>query len=359
MRQRRIAACAAVVGVAAGLVGLPSAPAVAQVPTDHTIVAGNFAGGPRDEQFYYTPGSGPDFIAAFSVVNDEATVQVLGSISVSGTYTPLVGDYDADGFDEILWYAPGIAADYMWNFVGYSSVDVTRLSINGTYRRPAVGDFTGDGAHDILWYNPGFGADYLWEYNPGGTFTSKRSDVNGTYLPVAGSFGGDRTDDLFWYSPGTAADYLWDYTPGSTAFQSTRYAVNRTTYRPFSLDIWREGRGNEDILWYAPGLASDGVWDWFLGALYTYGTSGYATDGEFLTAAGNFLGDGRNDVVFDNNAETVFREHRPLPDGGILVIDYLFTPTPTAADARVATEGGDVGVSFGPGVKVSETTISR
>lgn len=358
MRRGRIAAFVALSGVAAGLLGLAPELAGAQVPTDHTIVAGNFAGGPRDELFYYAPGSGPDFIAAFSVVGEEAFIDVLGGVSVSGTYTPLVGDYDADGFDEILWYAPGTASDYMWNFVNYSSVNVTQLSINGTYRRPTVGDFTGDGAHDILWYNPGFGADYLWEYNPGGAFTSKRSDVNGTYLPVSGSFGNDRTDDIFWYSPGTAADYLWDYAPGSTAVQSTGYAVNRT-YRPFSLDIWRDGRGNEDILWYAPGLAADGVWDWFQGTRYSYGTSGYATDGEYLTAAGNYLGDGRNDVVFDNNAETVFREHRPLPDGTIIVTDYVFSATPAAADAGVATEGGSAGLSFGPGVKVSETTLSR
>ena len=128
--------------------------------------------------------------------------------------------------------------------------------------------------------------------------------MNGNYSrPVVGDFTGDRADDILWHPPGAAADFLWDNAPGSTAFRSIRQTVKGAQYQPFSLDIFREGAGNEDIFWYTPGLSPDTISDRFQGRRFDHTTSGGPVGGEHLTAAGDYLGDGSEDVVSDNGSE--------------------------------------------------------
>ena len=352
MRMRRrivaralAAVCAGTMG--AGLVGGPP-PASAQVPTDREVVTGNFYAGPRDELFYYRPGKSPDDLYTITKVSGQPQFNLVGTFTVNGTYTPLVGDFDGDNFDEILWYAPGFAPDYLWDFTSYSNVQSRAYPVNGHYSRPTVGDYTGDGADDILWYNPGFGADYLWEYNPGGQFTSHRADVNGHYVPVSGSFTWDTTDDIVWYAPGTATDYLWDYAPGSTAFRSIPQTVNGTAYQPFSLDPFADGIGNEDIFWYAPGPARDAYWEYYHGSRYNFPLVSKAIDGYYLTTAGDYFGGGTDDVVFDGATDVVLREHE-WTDEGFRITEWAFPPAPEAgALAGVAPERVESSVSPAP-----------
>ncbi|MGQ0434863.1 MAG: FG-GAP-like repeat-containing protein, partial [Microthrixaceae bacterium] len=81
-------------------------------------------------------------------------------------------------------------------------------SVTGTYT-PIPGDFNGDGAADIFWYAPGTAPDPLWLSNSNSTFTSAPQSVSGTYTPIPGDHDGDGTTDIFWYAPGTAPDTLW------------------------------------------------------------------------------------------------------------------------------------------------------
>jgi hypothetical protein len=350
--RRRIAAralaaavCAGTVG--AGLVGGPS-PASAQVPDTRQVVSGNFYAGPRDEVFYYRPGKSPDDLYTITKVSGQPQFNLVGSFTVDGTYTPLVGDFDGDNFDEILWYAPGRAPDYLWNFTSYSTVESLAYTVNGHYSRPTVGDYTGDGADDILWYNPGFGADYFWEYNRGGGFTSRRADSNGHYVPVSGSFTWDTTDDIFWYAPGTATDWLWDYLPGSTDFRSSPQTVNGTSYQPFSLDAFADGLGSEDIFWYAPGTARDGYWDYYHTSRVSIPLVSDAINGYYLTTAGDFFGGGTDDVVFDGDKDVVLREHEWTTDG-FRITEWIFPPAPEAgALSGVTPERVETSVSPAP-----------
>lgn len=361
MKRGGIAALSAALVLCVGVMGvvLPGAPAGAAVPTDHKILSGNFAAGPRDEFFLYNPGAEPEAIFTFAMVNGAPEIQLRGEFTVNGTYTPLVGDFDADGFDEILWYAPGTTADFMWNFTSYTTVQSRAFAANGNYPRPVVGDFTGDFASDILWYAPGSAADFLWDFNAGGGFNSARRVINGNYRPVSGSIGNDRTDDIFWYAPGSAGDFLWDFTPGSTSFTTKSQTVNGASYLPFSLDIFNDGPGNHDIFWYAPGTTPDTVWDWFKGQRFTHSTT---VDGEFLTAPGDFFGDGFEDVVFENDAELVLREHRAAAGGGVDVIDWVFTsePPPPGATARAERSPAlGAAVSSTPGIRASEGVLAQ
>ena len=356
MGRGRITALTAAAGMCAGLLAFSPAPSSAQVPTDHTVLAGNFAAGPRDELFYYAPGSEAEGLFVITMSGDAPMIELRGEFTVNGTYTPLVGDFDGDGFDEILWYAPGSTQDYMWNFTSYTTIQSRSYPVNGTYT-PTVGDYTADGADDILWYAPGSQADYLWDYNTGGGYASHRQTINGVYKPVSGSVAQDATDDIFWYAPGTAADYIWDYPVGGGTPASIRQTVNGGGYLPFSLDVFADGAGNEDLFWYAPGTSPDSLWDYYFGSRFTYAEY---VDGEYVTTSGDFFGDGAEDIVFENDTELLLYEHRLVP-GGVERWEWLFGTTPeAAADSSVMTEDGS-GTTAPPrlGELVGETTITR
>jgi len=351
MLRRRTVALGAVAGLCAGMLagGGPS-PAAAAVPTDFQLLAGDFVGDARDELFFYTPGAGPDTLSQFSSDAIGMLHEALGEFTVNGTYRPLVGDFDGDDHDEILWYAPGSATDYVWNFTSNSTVSSVPYTVNGNYSRPTVGDYTGDGVDDVLWYAPGTAADYLWDYNAGGGFTSVRRTINGNFIPVSGSFGNDATDDVFWYSPGTAPDYLWNFTPGTAGYTFQQFAVSDTRYRPVSLDMLGEGPGNEDIFWYAPGPGPDYTWDFYLGDVYGFSES---VSGEFVTATGDFLGDGQEDVVFENHSGMVMWDHIPGPARQTWVWNYTAAMS-AESDARVAPDT----TRTAPGTKLGEQPLA-
>jgi subtilisin family serine protease len=175
------------------------------------------------------------------------------SFSISGTYIPVVLDIDGNGFDDILWYAPGSAADSLWLFTPDGRVTVP-ASVGGTYT-PIVGDFDGNGYQDIFWYGPGSGADVMWANGRDG-IVSRSLPVGGVYKPVAGDDDRNGFDDIFWYAPGTPADSLWRF--NATGHTSVAQTVNGSTYRPAAGDYTRDGF--DDIVWYAPGTAVERLW---------------------------------------------------------------------------------------------------
>ncbi|MDE0802298.1 MAG: VCBS repeat domain-containing M23 family metallopeptidase [Acidimicrobiales bacterium] len=204
---------------------------------------------PAAEILIYNPGSAADhrYDAA-----GETGVFDRGAISVHGTYDPLVGDFDANGFDDVVWYAPGRANDYIWWHGPDGSVS-TPTTINGTYE-PLVGDFDQNGFDDILWYAPGAAADYVWWYDADG-HRSEQTRITGTYTPVVGDFDDNGFEDILWYAPGSAQDYLWSY--HEDGYLDQRRTINGR-YFPVVGDF--DANGHADIYWYAEGAAPDYLW---------------------------------------------------------------------------------------------------
>lgn len=83
------------------------------------------------------------------------------------------------------------------------------------------------------------------------------------------------------------------------------------------------------------------MWDWYCGVLYKHNTSGEPLNGYFLTAPGDYLGNGSEEVVlFENNNELWMREHILVAPGVADVIDWIFLPEwrrPAPGPPRTAT----------------------
>lgn len=181
-------------------------------------------------------------------------------ITVNGSYVPLMGflDCGAGGSIGFFWYAPGPAADHMWtnldvNDSGQLEHSSQSVPVNGTYE-PFVGDFDGDDCDDIFWYAPGAANDFVWYGTPTG-FDSRPVTVKGTgYDPQVGDFDGDERDDIFWYSTTGGTESIW-------RGGATRGAFAKTTAPQVSYSGYRLSSFGSGILFHRPGPGQDYIWE--------------------------------------------------------------------------------------------------
>ena len=336
MRRRTILSCMVLAGAIVGVPAGGVSPAAAQTVPQWIVVGGNFTGGPQDESFWYLPGGTQDDVLVSSSnggvpggpLNETEIV-----FNVAKTFKPFAGDFDGDGFDELFWYAPGSAADSIWNWPANDAHHPVSkpISVSGTYT-PVVGDFNGDNVDDVLWYAPGSAPDSLWYFRPGGSHVSVTLNITSTYRPVVASIGKDATDDIIWYAPGTAPDTGWDFTFGTRSHTSLPVTVNGANYRPIGLDVFGEGPRSEDVWFYAPGAAGDPLWDYVQGVrqlpdqLVPLGSN-------WRFAVGDYFGDGQEDVYLsDINVGFTLRDFTTI-DGIPSYVDYNFRFSAAGASA--------------------------
>jgi alpha-tubulin suppressor-like RCC1 family protein len=283
-------------------------------------VRGDFDGDGRQDIFWYVAGSGTDLLWSGKERTTPTTLDadrfVVQTLNISGSYVPAVGDFDADGRDDIFWYGKGSLPDSVWYFTGRGTVASKPVTLGGAYQLH-VGNFNkagnssaaddiflygpgysnlwsgttsrtfastsyssppptgaqvfvgnwrqspmtaGAAVHeDLLFYRPGTNSDVIWVGNGTSTFTTSSVTINGTYAPIVGTFDDTTTapdtTDIFWYAPGTAKDYVWMNT--GSGFISTPQTVNGKNYKPVVLRA-ADG-GQSDILWNDP-TGNDFVW---------------------------------------------------------------------------------------------------
>jgi hypothetical protein len=225
------------------------------------------------------------------------------------TETPLVGDWNGDGRDDIAAVTGGSAADvYVALSTGHA------FSGNGVKwhdgfgfgtELPLVGDWNGDGRDDLAAFTRGTSGDAFVTLSTGTGFGARTKwhdffCINAE-RPVAGDWNGDGKDDVATFTRGSTGDVYVAFSTGA-AFSGTgikwhdQFALNSEL--PFAGDVNADGK--DDIVAFARGslgrvyvARSNGSAFVGTGAIWTTNLC-LGTD---LCAVADVTGDGRADAV--------------------------------------------------------------
>ncbi len=214
-------------------------------------VVGDFDGNGYDEVLFHGAGS-----AADSILWGGPGGSTSQGLTVQGSYVPVVGDFDGNGVDDVFWYNPGLGQDSVWYFDrsrGRRHLAVREDLITGV---PLVGDYDGDGRDDVLFYGPGSASDRLW-WSQGSSWAVQATAVHGHHLPAAFDATGDGRDDITWLAPGATASARWTFTPARALVRQT-FQHGPLSGAPIVGDF--DDDGLVDLLSVAPGAARDAVW---------------------------------------------------------------------------------------------------
>lgn len=247
--------------------------------------------------------------------------------NVSGSYTPVAGDFNADGVDDVIWYAPGPTQDYLWQGTVYGRFVGRPISVGGRGYVPVAGDFDGNGTDDVLWYKPGGTGrdDILWRGKRNGTFTGSSVLVTGTFTPTAGDFDGDGRDDVFWYGDGDAADFVWYGT--RRGFTSKAFKQAGTGLVPLAANY--DGDQRDDVFFYGADGIADALWYGNIARSFVK-TTGTQIGNSYLPVAGRFNRGRRADILWYAPGEANDVLYLGVPgrtfEGRSASIDEVFVP---------------------------------
>ena len=302
------------------------------LPSSAQAYPGTFSSATGSDVLLYNPGSGADSIQ--HIPNSLPGFTTVTALTVGGTYTPIIGDFDGNGIDDILWYAPGTAVDHLWLFNGSTGHTEVPVSISGTYR-PTVLDANGDNRKDILWYSPS-GGDALWLFGPGGTtHVSKAISVGPGYQIVAGHFGlpaaGQPPDRAVFYNP-SGADYFWTFDTAGNHVSAVLPNIDGN-YQLLPGQFFEETYGG--LVFYGPGSLPEKEWAFGPGAGGDIAPEDDipAINGTYTTRVGDFDGNGFTDIAFSSGTQTIVWS---FTDSGSHT-QQVFTGLPSGALIRAVT----------------------
>ncbi len=152
-------------------------------------VAGDFDGDGCDTVSIYRPS-----LARFYVINTLGEGNAgLGAADYEFTFgdvgdRPLVGDFDADGYDEVALHRPSTGLVFYKNVIGFGPADVS-FTFGDPGDHVFAADWDGDGAATVGAFRPGRAEFLLRNANAEGPADQVLAYGGGFLLPVAGFFG--------------------------------------------------------------------------------------------------------------------------------------------------------------------------
>lgn len=180
-------------------------------------LVGDFNGDHRDDIGIYRPGqSGSRWYVAVSTGGRFTSRSEFTRVWGMGSDQPLVGDFTGDGRDDIAVFRNGDTS--RWYVAksttsGFIEIATFRKDWGSKGDTPLVGDFNRDGKDDIAIYRKGDAANSWYvAVSTGSEFrassTLKCQFGRGIDRPLVGDFNGDTKDDIAIYRP-TDPESLW------------------------------------------------------------------------------------------------------------------------------------------------------
>ncbi|MEK6304260.1 MAG: FG-GAP-like repeat-containing protein [Acidobacteriota bacterium] len=194
--------------------------------------------------FKYSNTSGPsDYAFTFGPANQG--------------WTPVVGDWNADGVDTIGLYYPANGAFFIRNSntSGIADIYIT-YGPAGQGWLPVIGDWDGNGTDTLGLYNPDNGSFYLRNSNTVGfaDLTFAFGPIGGGWIPIVGDWNGDGVDTVGLYNPSTRAVQLRNSNTSGAADVSFTFTGAGPTWKVIVGD-W-DGNGTSSLGLYNPATGA-------------------------------------------------------------------------------------------------------
>jgi hypothetical protein len=154
-----------------------------------------------------------------------------------GELAPVIGDFDGNGQADVLWH--GVSAlpahpdieDVLWLFDSTDedlAFDVVPKAVGAGYR-PFVGDFDADGRDDVFWHRQwgmtatgpsetDTGPSFVWYFAEDGSHEARAFVVGGDHSPYVGDFDADGCHDIAWFDAVDDTLHVWRCLPGARDF---------------------------------------------------------------------------------------------------------------------------------------------
>ena len=184
----------------------------------------------------------------------------------------VAGDFDGDGFEDLLIYRPGSNQAWVAWSNGFgawqrsTSILGAGFDFWSTADRAVVLDFNNDGRDDLFFYRPGGGPAYAVRGNADRTFTTTTASAlfagydfaEPQDRALAFDYDADGFDDLFFYRPGNGVAWV-ARSNGNGTFSNTfaSYAgigtFDLANVRDQALVLDYNNDGRDDLFFYRPG----------------------------------------------------------------------------------------------------------
>jgi len=212
-----------------------------------------------------------------------------------------VGDFNGDGYADILWRNSTTGEVYIWLMNGTTIASSGSLGyVSSDWSIAGVGDFNGDGKADILWQNTN-GQLYLWLMN-GATISGggSVSYISGGWtIAGIGDFNGDGDADILWRNTSTGQLYIWLL--NGTTIASTGSPGTPTSDWTIAGVGDFNGDGKSDILWR--NSTTGQVYLWFMNGtgIASSGSVSYVSSDWVIQGVGDYDGSGRAGILWRNS----------------------------------------------------------
>jgi hypothetical protein len=272
---------------------------------------GDFNGDGKDDIVTFTRGAAADVYVALSNGSGfVGTAVKWHDFFAVRSETPLVGDFNGDGKDDIATFTRGTPADVFVALSNGSSFVGTSVKWHDFFavgsEIPVVGDFNGDGKDDIATFTRGSRADVYVALSNGSSFVGtsvKWHDwfAAGSEIPLVGDFNGDNKDDIATFTRGESANVYVALSNGSS------FVGTSVKWHDW-FAAWSElpavgdfnGDGKDDIVTFTRGTSANvfvalSNGSSFVGTAAKWHES-FASGAE-VPGVGDFTGDNRDDLV--------------------------------------------------------------